>query len=179
MFNFSNFKNIKYKTFNSFYLHKLCNQLLYSGIKLKLFKLFYYFYKIKILGNFFKCNNNYAVFNKNIKIDIKNNFITCNLNTIIMSFTQLNTFILYFFVNKQKTFINHKQKFLDKIQYVLIRKTNKNNFFFKILKIMYFKKNFKNNIQLLFFNNFLQNSNESTFFLIFQNLTFKLLLILF
>ena len=60
-----------------------------------------------------------------------------------MNFFKHNTFILSFFVEKRKTFINHKKKFLDKIVFVFVSEKNKKFIFFKFLKTLFLKKKYK------------------------------------
>jgi len=89
-----------------------------------------------------------------------------------MNFFKHNTFILSFFVEKHKTFINHKKKFLDKVVFVYVGEKNKNFIFFKFFKVLFLRKNYKKTFLNMINYNLLEYSN-SVYRNIFEKLIYE------
>jgi hypothetical protein len=187
----------KFKIIRNFYLTRFLNSSVKHGKKQKYFKVFFkhyytqfinfnYFYrkftftiqKTKTVKPFFlknpifeKTPNRFSFFTSSFFFD--QNRIYLLLNFLVMNFFKHNTFILSFFVEKHKTFINHKKKFLDKIIFVYVREHNKKYIFFKFLKILFLKKKMKQNIVNMLNYNFFEFS-ESLYKSVFENLIFEI-----
>ncbi len=187
----------KFKNIKNFYLLRFLNSSVKNGKKQKFFKTFYkhyyvqfvnfnYFYrkfihstrKTKIVKPFFLKNKNCHKTPSKLSFYTSSFFFNQSrvyllINHLIMNFFKHNTFILSFFVEKHKTFINHKKKFLDKVIFVYVSDHNRRYVFFKFLKVLFLKKKFKKNLlNMLNYNLF--EFSESLYKSVFESLIFEI-----
>jgi len=187
----------KFKIINKYYLTRFLNPSIKDGKKWRFYKLYFNYYQSLLLNfmyfyrkpnsNIIKIRNNKPFFLKfkehNTKptkqlTDLFSFFFYQNklfflMDYTIMNFFKHNTFILSFFVEKRKTFINHKKKFLDKIVFVFVSEKNKKFIFFKFLKTLFLKKKYKKTMLNLYNYNLLQYS-DSVYKSIFESLIFEI-----
>lgn len=188
----------KFKLINHYFLTKFLNSSIKKGKRFKFYNLYFKFYHSFFLNNFYFYQNKksktigyYSKIQKPFFLKFKKNTIRpdssfsnlfafyynqnkffVKINYLIMNFFKHNTFILSFFVEKHKTFINHKKKFLDKVVFVYVGEKNKNFIFFKFFKVLFLRKNYKKTFLNMINYNLLEYSN-SVYRNIFEKLIYE------
>lgn len=148
-----------------------------GGKKYKIFKLLYFMIKSRIFFGFFKNNN--CFLKKFINFDQKtyNYFLTFSsfkIDDMLWYYFYNTDYMFNFFLNKKKTYINHRQVFLDKITYIIVERENK-KYLFRFIKIMYLKNRYKSFFVNLFSDNVFSNHRETTMFYVFGELSMRFL----
>lgn len=171
----------KFKIIPYFFVKKFLSQSIKCGKKTRFFTLYTYHYYSKFLNKFYKADTTFII--KKPRIDYSYNTELYYLNVIphvwqlnyaINNFFKYNKFILTFYVEKRKTFINHKKKYFDIISYNFVNTKNENHIFFKFLKITFLNKKYKKNL-LPFVRYDLFAFSESIFMCIFKNMIFDII----
>ena len=168
----------KFKLINHYFLTKFLNSSIKKGKRFKFYNLYFTIgYYSKIQKPFFlKFKKNTirpdSSFSNLFAFYYNQNKFFVKINYLIMNFFKHNTFILSFFVEKHKTFINHKKKFLDKVVFVYVGEKNKNFIFFKFFKVLFLRKNYKKTFLNMINYNLLEYSN-SVYRNIFEKLIYE------